>query len=158
MLFKYVGYLPERKVNLSTYGQSNSSMLNYRGYMKRIQDKIGETKAADRIEQSTWNAMMKELDDISIKCAKELQQETGVMHCKPGHNGKPAYMLNLFESPPERLLALEIVLASWLGWIMYEKGNKVKGAAPQFSAEKCFEMIQTAYKYGVNLSIEGKIP
>ena len=41
--------------------------------MKRIQVKIGEIKAADKIEEGPWwNTMVKELNEISLECTKEL--------------------------------------------------------------------------------------
>jgi hypothetical protein len=125
-------------------------MLSYRNYMKRIENKIGEIHAADRIqEDSWWNIVIKELNQISKDCALELQNETGYMW------NKGSYITRLDEAPPTRLLALEIALAGWIGWIMHEKhrcNNKT------FSSDDCWKRIEEAYNYGVNLSAEHEIP
>ena len=77
--------------------------MNYRNYMKRIEDKIGEAKAADRIDEgSWWNIVVKELNYISNDCAIQLEEETG------GKWNKGSYKLGLNQAPPTRLLALEI--------------------------------------------------
>jgi hypothetical protein len=73
--------------------------MNHRDYMKRITDKIGEAKAADRIEESSWlNIVVKELNHISNDYAKQLEKETGSKW------DKGSYMLSLNEAPPTRLL------------------------------------------------------
>ena len=82
--------------------------MDYRNYVKRINEKIGEIKAADRIQEDPWwNTVVKVLNET--KC------ETGSMW------NKGSYITGLDEAPPARLLALEIALAGWLGWIMHEK-------------------------------------
>jgi hypothetical protein len=94
--------------------------------------------------------VVKELNDISNDCAKQLQK--GI-----GGNGwdKGSYILGLNEAPPTRLLALEIALASWIGWIMHQKhGSSNKS----FSSDDCWNRIEEAYKYGVNLSVNKEIP
>src|SRR3954453_15363792 len=91
-------------------------LMDYRNYVKRIEEKIGEIKAADRIQEDRWwNTVVKELNEISRDCAKELQSETRAMW------NKGSYITGLDEAPPARLLALEIALAGWLGWIMHQK-------------------------------------
>ena len=124
--------------------------MDYRDYMRRIEDKIGKANAADRIEEDLWwNIVLKELNNISSDCAKQLEKE---MQRKWD---KGSYSLGLNEAPPTRLLALEIALASWIGWIMHEKhgsGNKL------FSSNDCWKKIEEAYKYGVSLSINKEIP
>jgi hypothetical protein len=58
--------------------------MDYRHFIKRIGDKIGEAKTADRIEEIPWlNIVIKELNDISNDCAKLLQKETGrILTCR----------------------------------------------------------------------------
>jgi hypothetical protein len=52
--------------------------MDYRKYMKRIELKIGEIKAADKIEGVSWSeTVVNELNKMSIECANELQTETG---------------------------------------------------------------------------------
>ncbi|MGA7898955.1 MAG: hypothetical protein WCA39_08865 [Nitrososphaeraceae archaeon] len=118
--------------------------------MKRIEDKIGESKAADRIDEgSWWNIVVKELNYISNDCAIQLEEETG------GKWNKGSYKLGLNQAPPTRLLALEIALASWIGWITHQK----HGSGDQLlSSDNCWNMIEEAYKYGVKLSIDNERP
>ena len=124
--------------------------MNYRNYMRRIGEAIGEIKAADRIQEVPWlDIFIKKLNEISRDCAIELQTETGTKW------NKVSYLLELHEAPPTRLLALEIALASWLGWIMHEKhgdGDTV------FSSKDCLKRIEEAYLYGVKLSKENQTP
>lgn len=91
---------------------------------------------------------------LSVECANELQTETRAAFRKPPREDAPeGYRLNLFEAPPSRILALEILMAAWLGWITHEKeGEKVP---PQFTAEGCRKLIDDAYIYGVDLSKKG---
>jgi hypothetical protein len=118
--------------------------------MQRIEDVIGKTKSADRISEDPWfRIVMKEINEISRDCAGELQQETGAIW------NKGSYALDLKEAPPARILALQIALASWLGWIMREKHGD---SGQTFSAEDCLKRIITAYEFGVDLSRKGQRP
>ena len=124
--------------------------MNYRSYMRRIEEKLGEIRAADRIQEGPWlDVVMKERNEISRDCAKELQTETGARW------DKVVYTLELHEAPPIRLLALEIALASWLGWIMHEKHGE---DGRLFSAKDCWKRIEEAYWSGVQLSKEKQRP
>lgn len=80
--------------------------------------------------------------------AIELQEETNVIW------NKKAYTLSLHKAPPTRLLALEIVLASWLGWIMNEKHVKTG----LLSSEDCLKRIEDAYSFGINFSKQKQRP
>jgi hypothetical protein len=124
--------------------------MDFRDYIKRIRIKIGEANAADRIEEDSWlKIIVKELNDLSNDCAKQLEKVTG------GKWSKGSYMLGLNETPPTRLLALEIALASWIGWIMHQKHGKSNGL---FSSDDCWNRIEEAYTYGVNLSVKNETP
>jgi hypothetical protein len=58
--------------------------MDYRKYMKRIELKIGEIKAADKIDEVSWSyTVMNELNQMSVECANELQTETGTTFRKP---------------------------------------------------------------------------
>jgi hypothetical protein len=117
--------------------------MDYRKYMRRLQDALGESKAADRIEEeSWWNIVMKELNYISKDLAAELQNETG----QPYH--KPGYDLPYEKAPPTRLLALNIAISAWIGWIMSEKHGHT------YSWEK----IKEAYNSGKLMSDEKQTP
>lgn len=94
--------------------------MNYRKYMRRLQNALGENKAADRIkEEPWWNIVMKELNCISKDLSTELQKETGQPYYKPN------YDLSYEEAPPTRLLALNIAISSWVG-ITMEKVCQLK--------------------------------
>lgn len=124
--------------------------MDYRGYMRRIEQRIGETKAADRIQEDAWySVVMKELSAISADAAKELQSETKIVWEKPG------YILQLHENPPPRLLSLAIALAAWLGWIMNEKH---RDPSQKLSAQDCLRRVQEAFEYGIKLSMQGERP
>jgi hypothetical protein len=75
--------------------------------------------------------------------AQEIDQQTR------SDINKGTYRLHQHEAPFTRLLALEIILSAWLGWILNEKDpDKTK----PFSAPDCFKTIQAAYDYGQKLS------
>jgi hypothetical protein len=96
--------------------------------MKRIENSIGESKAADGIqEESWWNIVIKEINLVSQK---------------------PDRILGYEEAPPMRLLALTIVLSAWIGWIMNEKGGHLNS----------WQKIEEAYNYGRQLSLDKEIP
>jgi hypothetical protein len=123
--------------------------MNHREYMRRIEGALGQIKAADRIQEGPWfDVVVKQLNDLSKQCAMELQEETHA------YWGKPGYLLQLHEAPPTRLLALQMVLASWLGWIMREKHGE-KGT---FSTSDCRKRFLDAFSYGVELSRKGERP
>lgn len=112
--------------------------------MRRVEERLGEINAANGIREEPWlNTVMKELNEISKQCALELQEETGCIW------NKGSYRQKLHEAPPTRLLALEIALASWLGWIMHQKHGNGDGL---FSTRDCWKRIEKAYLYGVELS------
>jgi len=124
--------------------------MNHRDYMRRIEEKIGEIKAADGIKEGPWlDTMMKGLSEISKDCAVELERELG------GGWDKGRHRQRLHEAPPTRLLALEIVLASWLGWIMREKHGEDNRL---LSASDCRTRIEEAYLCGIELSRRGERP
>jgi hypothetical protein len=82
-------------------------MTNYRSYMKRLQNSLGESKAPDGIQEELWwSIVMKALNVISKDCAKELEKELGTPYQKPDRN------LAYEEVPPMRLWALAIVLSA----------------------------------------------
>jgi glutamate formiminotransferase len=52
--------------------------MDYRSYMKRIEFALGKIKAADKIQQIPWQeVVVRELNEISKDCTRELQTETG---------------------------------------------------------------------------------
>lgn len=87
-------------------------------YFDKLQEKIGQTRSADRIEEgSWWEVVVRELNRLSYDYARELQVETGKPYSKYYTDGRLAYDLPYEESPPTRLLALNLILSYWLGWL-----------------------------------------
>jgi hypothetical protein len=118
-------------------------MVELRKYFQRLQDKIGETKSADGIVEGPWETVVRELNQMSLECARELEKEIG-----PYPKGGPAHpeiTQPCEQSPPIRLLALNLILDYWLGFIMTEKNAEGK---PVFTSKR----IQEAYNAGKNLS------
>jgi hypothetical protein len=106
--------------------------------MTRLPYAIGESRAADKIqEEPWWVIVMKESNSISKDSVIELQNETGQPHHKPYHD------LTYEEAPFTRLLTLNIVISAWLGWVMSEKGGH------PYSLQK----IEESYNYGRQLSL-----
>jgi hypothetical protein len=120
-------------------------MVELRKYFDGLQDKLGETESADRIIEGRWLDVMKELNQKSLECAKELQLETRGIYRKDDTQGNLLYYLCYEEAPPTRLLALNLILSYWLGWISNEK--KLDGD-PVFAWDK----IKGAYMAGRDLS------
>jgi hypothetical protein len=128
--------------------------LNFLDYLNGIEDKMGqniqeiigkEKNFADGIfnEQLWFDVVINEINRISFEIANEIQHQTGASVDKGN------YKLDLREAPLHRLLALEIGLAAWLGWIFNEKEmDKTK----PFSAPDVFKMIRAAFDYGEKLS------
>jgi hypothetical protein len=98
--------------------------VKLRKYFDRLQDKIGETKSADRIIEGPWgDVVIRELNRTSLECAKELQAETGKPYSKYYIDGTHTYDLPYQESPPTRMLALNLILSYWLGWLEASKSH-----------------------------------
>jgi hypothetical protein len=93
-------------------------MVELTKYFDILQHKLGETHSPDKIlEGPWWEVVVKELNQISYNCARELQLETGKPYSKYYTDGQHAYDLSYEESPPTRLLALNLILSYWLGWL-----------------------------------------
>ncbi|MFZ0896541.1 MAG: hypothetical protein WBE34_12530 [Candidatus Nitrosopolaris sp.] len=119
--------------------------------MKRIQSALDKIKATDEIQASPWQeVVVRELNEISIDCAKDLQTETGQI------SNKGDYQLGLDEWPPTRILSLMLALSAWVSWVMHEKHGS--SAEKPFSSRVCLQMIQEAFGYGVHLSVHKQIP
>ena len=72
---------------------------------------MGEIHAADGIEEGLWrDHVLRELNDISIECAKELQNEPRALQYQ-----KSSVLWPYEKMPPSRLLALTVTIVSWLG-------------------------------------------
>jgi hypothetical protein len=119
--------------------------------MKRIESAFEKIKAADKIQEDPWQeVVLRELNEISKDCSKELQTETGQI------GNKGVYQLGLDELPPARILSLILPLSAWVGWIMHEKHGS--NEERPFSSKVCLQMIQDAFGYGVHLSVHKQIP
>ena len=98
------------------------SKMDFLKYMDRIEDKIGQKiegtdkNLADRITEEPWfDVLIRDLNQIAMEVAKEIEQQTKI------DINKGTYRLHQHEAPFARLLALEIILSAWLGWILNEK-------------------------------------
>jgi hypothetical protein len=102
-------------------------MIDYITFMQRIQQRIRETGSADGIQENTWrDVVLKELNEISIECTKQLQNEPG----SPKYS-KPSGVQPYETMPPPRLLALAVSIVSWLGWVSHQKkGDIYNGGKP----------------------------
>lgn len=86
--------------------------MEIRPYVRRIEEALGQIRAADRIEEAPWSdVVMREFNTILRDLASELQKETG------GTWNKAHYQLGFPEAAPPRVLALEIALAAWCGLV-----------------------------------------
>ncbi|MGB6671093.1 MAG: hypothetical protein WBE34_01535 [Candidatus Nitrosopolaris sp.] len=132
-------YRKPNNVGLSFY-----HMVELRKYFDKFQDKIGETYSPDKILEEPWcRVVVRELNLMSFYCARELQLETGKPYSKYYTDGKHAYDLAYEESPPTRLLALNIILSYWLGWLDASKSHHLD-TEPIFA----WKRIEEAYNKG----------
>lgn len=83
---------------------------------------IGSTESADEIVEDRWLEVAKVLSHTAVECAQELQGEQGGIYYKGARDGKPAYVLGYEKAPPTRLLALNLILSYWIGWISQTHG------------------------------------
>jgi hypothetical protein len=97
-------------------------MVNLKEYFEKVQTVIGSTESADKIVEDRWLEVVKVLSQTAIKCAKELQREESSAYYKPPRDGKPGYILDYDKAPPTRLLALNLILSYWIGWISQTHG------------------------------------
>ena len=73
-----------------------------------MQKIIGDTKSADGINER-WNEVLERLDQLSTEYAKELQAETGIRYEKDNE------LYAIWQFPPYRLLAMNLILSRWIG-------------------------------------------
>lgn len=73
----------------------------------------------------------------------ESQREQGGIYYKGARDGKPAYVLGYEKAPPTRLLALNLILSYWIGWISQTHG-----------LSEAMNMILKAYSTG-KLDLDG---
>jgi hypothetical protein len=124
-------------------------MVELRRYARSLQEAIGKEyspkkNSADSIDESHWlELVVKELNKMSVECARELEKETG-KYPKPGYpNGQ-----SLEQAPPTRLLSLTLILSYWLGWVNNEKN--MDASVPQ--PFKAWTRTEEAYMAGRELS------
>jgi hypothetical protein len=113
-------------------------MVHEEEYFNKLQEVIGETKSADMINER-WNEVLERLDQLSIEYAKELQAETRIRF------QKNEQQLDIWLFPPCRLLAMNLILSYWVGWISTPK--KLYSASD-------WKRIEDAYNNGKNAFIE----
>jgi hypothetical protein len=93
-------------------------MVDVRRYFYKLQAILGETSSADMISVR-WNEVLACLDRASVEYANELQAETGSVYEKPQGSG---IFYDLERFPPNRLMAMNIILSYWVGWHSLPKG------------------------------------
>lgn len=124
-------------------------MVDFKKYHDRLQRKIGEAMAADKIlEGPWWDVVIKDLNLMSYYFAREIALQTKGAVDKNYEDGTLAYRLPVEEWPPMRLMSLTLILSYWLGWIGSTHG-----------LSNGLDMIQEAYRGGLNeflQSPEGK--
>jgi len=93
-------------------------------YFDRLQRKLGEIDSADKISEGPWwDVVIKELNHMSYYCARHLQLETKMPYRKTFTDGTLAWELPYEEAPPIRLLAFNLILTYWLGWLDAKGGH-----------------------------------
>jgi hypothetical protein len=118
-------------------------MVDVRRYFYKLQAILGKTGSADMIN-SRWSEVLACLDRISIEYANELQKETRYVYEKPSGSG---ILYDLERFPPNRLMAMNIILSYWIGWhSIPKKLNDVSDA----------QRIEEAYIVGHNDFILGE--
>jgi hypothetical protein len=104
--------------------------MDYRSYIKRIEFALAKIKAGEKIQEIPWQeVVVRELNEISKDCAKELQTETGQI----GNKGD--YQLGLDEWPPTRILSSTFICMGRLdnareAWIKRGTAILNKGLSP----------------------------
>ena len=127
-------------------------MVELRKYAKAIQDLVGKEHSpnknfADYIDEKQWlPTVVKELDKLSLECAKELEKETGTY---PKFNSEYPNGQPLEIAPPTRILSLSLILCYWLGWVNNEKNLD---AGLPYQPFKAWDRILKAYMAGRELS------
>ena len=127
-------------------------MVELRKFAHDLENVIGikapsGKNSADEINEEHWlDVVTSKLNSMSIECARELEKETG-KYPKPNYpDGQP-----LEKAPPTRLLALNLVISYWLGWVNNEKNAD----GPPL---KAWTRIQEGYMAGRLLSESHEVP
>lgn len=115
--------------------------MNEEKYFDGLQKILAETNSADRINDR-WIDVLKRLDELAVEYCNELQTEVPIRYEKEKGS---AY--DLKEFPPYRLLAMNLILTRWVGWISTPK--KLDYASD-------WKRIEGAYNNGKNAYIEHK--
>jgi hypothetical protein len=124
-------------------------IVDLRKYAKRLQDALGKEYSprmnfVDEISDGPWfETVVRELDQMSIDCAREVEKETGKFPKYSSLGTQP-----LEKAPPTRILVLSLVINYWLGWVNNEK--LMDASTPQ--AFKVWDRIYKAYMTGRELS------
>jgi hypothetical protein len=115
-------------------------MVDFKKYHERIERKIGEAMAADKIlEGPWWDVVIRDLNLMSYHCARELELQFKTPVEKKYLDDTLAYKLPYEEWPPMRLMALNVILSYWLGWI-----------SPTHGPNDGLQWILEAYTVGLN--------
>lgn len=113
-------------------------MVNEDKYFEELQKIIDDTKSADEITER-WNEVLERLNQLSIEYSRELQAETGVRYERDDE------LYSIWEYPPYRLLAINLILSHWVGWQSVPK---------KLHLVSDWRRIETAYDKGRNAYVE----
>jgi hypothetical protein len=91
-------------------------MVNEGKYFDELQKILGETRSPDEINER-WDEVLNRLDELSIEYAKELRADTRIKYLKFGRERE-----DIWQFPPYRLLAMNLILSRWVGWHSITKG------------------------------------
>ena len=91
-------------------------MVNEKRIFDDVQKILGETKSPDEINER-WSEVLNRLDELSVEYARELQAETRIKYLKFGRERE-----DIWQFPPYRLLAMNLILSRWVGWHSIPKG------------------------------------
>ena len=117
---------------------ASEDMVNEEKYFDELKTIIGDTKSSDGINER-WNEVLERLDQLSIEYAKELQAETGIRY------EKDQELHAIWEFPPYRLLAMNLILCRWIGW---------QSVPENLHLVSEWRRIETAYDKGRNAYVE----
>jgi hypothetical protein len=113
-----------------------SILMSYRIYR---QDQL--CNSADKINKR-WGEILQRLDELAVEYCNELQTELSIRYEKEKGS---AYDLNEF--PPHRLLAMNLILTRWVGWM---------SAPKRLDYASDWKRIQDAHNNGKSAYIEYK--
>jgi hypothetical protein len=109
-----------------------NTSTNYKRLLERLSLQTGLTKGE----------VLERLNQLAMEYAQELQAETGIRYGKSGEKR------DIWLFPPYRLLAMNLILSYWIGWLSVPKSLHLVSD---------WKRIEDAYDEGRNAYIEYKM-